>query len=387
MLKKRILQIHRWLGFISGLVVFIIGLTGALYAYESELRSFFFRSSLEVPVQQKALVHPDTLLHVARRALGEQYPVSRIEYDSTPGKSVLFYSYRYNNEASFYWRKVVHAKVASVNPYTAEVIKVEDVKWEFFSVVLAIHTSLLVGPVGSYIIGWSTVIFVVLLVSGMILWWPRNKAAARQRFWFRWTRTTRFKRKNYDLHNILGFYACAVLVLIALTGLIWSFKWWERSVMKMANGGRAIAFEKAPLSDTTQAFSEPALAAAFYPTRQLYPHSRKYMIYMPEGRSNAIMVVVPGEGRFRYKFSILFFDRYSHQLLARAKEFKDKPSGEQLRNMNIDLHTGSILGIAGKTIAFLVSLIAASLPITGFIVWWGKNRKAKAHLRPGSQLH
>ncbi|MBS1664137.1 MAG: PepSY domain-containing protein [Bacteroidetes bacterium] len=377
MLKKKILFIHRWLGFISGLVVFIIGLTGALYAYESELRSFFFRASLEVPVQQQPLAHPDTLLNAAQGALGVQYPVSRIEYDSIPGRSILFYSYKYNNEASLYWRRVVHAKVAFVNPYTAAVIKVEDVKWEFFSVVLAIHTSLMMGTVGSYIIGWSTVIFVVLLISGMILWWPKNKSAAKQRFAFRWKKATRFKRKNYDLHNILGFYACTVLVLIALTGLIWSFKWWERSVMKVANGGRAVVFEKPPLSDTTQAFSPAALASVFYQTQQLYPHSRKYMINMPEKKFNTITVVVPGEGRFRYKFSVLYFDRFSNKLLTRAREFKNKPSGEQLRNMNIDLHTGSILGIAGKTIAFLVSLIAASLPVTGFVIWWGKRKKTK----------
>jgi len=41
--------------------------------------------------------------------------------------------------------------------------------------------------------------------------------------------------------------------------------------------------------------------------------------------------------------------------------------------MNYDLHTGGVLGITGKIIAFLASLIAASLPITGLLIWWHKS--------------
>jgi len=45
--------------------------------------------------------------------------------------------------------------------------------------------------------------------------------------------------------------------------------------------------------------------------------------------------------------------------------------------MNYDIHIGAVLGLPGKIMAFVASLIAASLPITGFIIWWGRKKKSK----------
>lgn len=50
---------------------------------------------------------------------------------------------------------------------------------------------------------------------------------------------------------------------------------------------------------------------------------------------------------------------------------------DKIRRMNYDIHVGSVLGLTGKIIAFLASLISASLPITGFIIWWGKQKFGK----------
>lgn len=55
-----------------------------------------------------------------------------------------------------------------------------------------------------------------------------------------------------------------------------------------------------------------------------------------------------------------------------------KSNGRKLGDMNYDLHTGQILGLGGKILAFLASLISASLPITGTLLWWGRKRKSKA---------
>jgi uncharacterized iron-regulated membrane protein len=58
---------------------------------------------------------------------------------------------------------------------------------------------------GTYVVGIPVIIFLIMLITGIVLWWPKNKAARKQRFRFQWKDTTQWKRKNYDLHNILGF--------------------------------------------------------------------------------------------------------------------------------------------------------------------------------------
>ena len=50
---------------------------------------------------------------------------------------------------------------------------------------------------------------------------------------------------------------------------------------------------------------------------------------------------------------------------------------DQLAMLNYDMHVGVALGLPGKILAFFVSLICASLPVTGFMVWLNKKKKSK----------
>uniref|UniRef100_UPI00356902EA PepSY domain-containing protein n=1 Tax=Lutibacter sp. TaxID=1925666 RepID=UPI00356902EA len=72
----------------------------------------------------------------------------------------------------------------------------------------------------------------------------------------------------------------------------------------------------------------------------------------------------------------LQFDQYSGKLL-KERNHKNKNFGEKIINANYDIHVGAILGIPGKIIAFIASLICASLPLTGFLIWIGRKRKNK----------
>ena len=71
---------------------------------------------------------------------------------------------------------------------------------------------------GTYVCGIPTLIFLFMLISGIILWWPKNKKARKQRLSFDWKKVKSWKRKNYDVHNVLGFYASLFLLLIAFSG-------------------------------------------------------------------------------------------------------------------------------------------------------------------------
>lgn len=70
------------------------------------------------------------------------------------------------------------------------------------------------------------------------------------------------------------------------------------------------------------------------------------------------------------------YDQYTGMLL-KTHYFTDQSRGEKLRDLNYDIQTGSILGLPGKILAFIASLIAASLPISGFLIWWGRCKRDK----------
>src|SRR5262249_12297705 len=137
---------------------------------------------------------------------------------------VLFYN---SNPDYFY--------TVYINPYTGHVLKVKNMNRDFFRVVLMGHYYLWLPPaIGQRITIISTIVFVVMMITGLILWWPKNKAASKQRFTIKWNAA--WRRKNYDLHNVLGFYMTWVAIIMAITGLVFGWQWLANSIYRTAGG-------------------------------------------------------------------------------------------------------------------------------------------------------
>jgi uncharacterized iron-regulated membrane protein len=335
---------------------------------------------VEVPASAQRLPL-DVLKENAEKALGGAYKVQVAEVNLKPGSTTSFRSLKVNPDAVLYKNYMEYYYRVYVNPYTGKVLKIEDSKWEFFNVVVNIHVSLLLGPkVGGQIISWSVVIFVLLLISGIILWWPKNKAAAKQRFSFKWKETTKWKRKNYDLHNILGFYAMLVLLVISLTGLVISFEWFGKTVQLLANGGKTYESPKPVFSDTTdsRAFSPERIMQAAISDN---PQAGMLFIPIPKDNKSPVFVFVRMNGKAVFRSVRSQYDQHTARLL-RTASFKTMNNGEKASAVNYDLHVGSILGLPGKILAFFASLIAASLPLSGFYIWWGRKNKTTKQNKP-----
>lgn len=377
-LKKTILNIHRWLGLTSGLVVFILGITGCIYAFVDELKPVVYRQRMFVEAPEGARRLPmNVIREKAQAAIGQAYKLQLAEVPMAANRSVSFRTLKVNPEGLVYATYMEYFYRIYVDPYTGAVLKIENTKWEFFNTVVNLHINLLLGPkIGATIVNWSVLIFVVMLISGIVLWWPGNKAAAKQRFSFKWKITTKWKRKNYDLHNILGFYSMIILLIIAITGLAFSYQWVSNGIQWIANGGKPTVLPAPVLSDTTRpgVYSlEKILADAAVKA----PEGTTFFVGIPKDDKAAVSVFARNDGKPLYKAVRMQYDQRSATMLTR-RAFADMGNGERINAMNYDMHVGAVLGIPGKILAFLASLIAASLPVTGFYIWWGRRNKKQA---------
>ncbi|HTE31345.1 MAG TPA: PepSY-associated TM helix domain-containing protein, partial [Chryseolinea sp.] len=155
-------RIHLWLGLSSGLIVFVIAVTGCLYAFQAEIRN-----TLEpyrfVEAEQKEVLPPSAL-----RVIGETV---------LPGKKmhgIMYPRPGYAAQVSYY--DIDYYYIAYLNPYTGKVFKVSDEDSGFFNFILDGHFYLWLPPaIGQPIAASATLIFLVMMISGLILWWPRNK--------------------------------------------------------------------------------------------------------------------------------------------------------------------------------------------------------------------
>ncbi|WP_132051277.1 PepSY-associated TM helix domain-containing protein [Pseudocnuella soli] len=371
--KKIVLQIHLWLGLLSGLVILFLGVTGCILAFQREIESAT-QPYRYVQAEARAQLAPSVLQPIAEKQLPGKHVHAVMYQGRERAAEVIFYHYDLaTNTISYYYH-------VYVNPYSGEVLKVKNMDTDFFRVVTMGHYYLwLPAHIGQPIVASATLIFVVLMISGLVLWWPRNKAARKQRFSIKWN--VRWRRRNYDLHNVLGFYMTWLAIILAFTGLVWGFQWFANGAYPAAGGQKELLYTE-PFSDTTASraavANAPAIDQVWQKMQVLYPTAEAIEVHPPESAASPIAANANPDRATYWKIDYRYFDQYTLKELPVDHvfgRFGEAAFADKLFRMNYDLHTGAVIGLAGKILMFFASLIAASLPVTGFAIWWGRRRK------------
>ena len=372
---------HLWLGLASGLIVLLLAVTGCIYVFSVEITAWLRHDVMYVQEVKQEKLPVSFLWEQTQRSIGIDKKINTARVYTNPEKAVVFTCYKAGNQdAILYFDSIDQYYNIYTDPYTGKVLGIYDEELDFFNIIKMLHWSLLLNaPIGQQIIGWSTFIFVIMLITGIVLWWPKNKAARKQRFWFKWKDTTKWRRKNYDLHNILGFYIATIAIIIAFTGMVWAFSWFQ-SLVYVAGSLSITPPEQltaqsviAKASDKDLAFNK-ALATAM----KIHSDADGFSIGKPADSIAAIDVYVGQYPDVYYVAHQMKFDQYTGKLLAERKH-DQKNFGEKLITANYDIHVGAILGFPGKILAFIASFICGLLPVSGFLIWYGRTyKKGKA---------
>ncbi|HVI49507.1 MAG TPA: PepSY-associated TM helix domain-containing protein [Chitinophaga sp.] len=357
-------KLHLWLGLASGLVVLVVALTGSILVFEQEIDLWLNRDVLtttHIHAQRKSL--DELTAAVQQRVIGKE--IQRIQVFQEPNRNALFMTSDKKPDGRI---------IVAVNPYTAEVAGVYSYDKRFFTIVLQLHRYLLMGETGKLITGISCIIFLLMLVSGMVLWWPRVKQAVKQRFRVKWNAS--FKRLNWDLHAVLGFYAFLFLFVIAATGLVWSYPWVNKMLFLLADGKpqQKEVVKNDPASVRGVNGKMEKMLTALNAT---YTFPGDINIFIPAERTTAVMFSKENKkAHIDNVVSAMYFDRNSGAAL-KVKPYEQESNGSKLRRLVYPVHTGSVYGWPTQILALLVSLFAASLPVTGTIIWLGRRKKKK----------
>lgn len=369
--KKIIGKIHLWLGLISGLLVCFLGVTGCILAFQREIEEAV-QTYRFTEIEDRPVLMPSEIQRIADNQLPGKHAHS-IGYQ--PGKSSV--AVYYDDLPEEYYILVF------VNPYTGEVLKVKDMSEDFFRIIIMGHYYLWLPPeIGQPILTTATLMFVILMISGIILWWPKHKAALKQRFWIKWGAS--WKRVNYDLHNVFGFYMSWIAIFIALSGMVMGFQWFYKTVYWVASGGKQVVeyretFSKAPKAKKIS--RQPAIDVLW---ERVLAENRDFKgsieMHPPENDKSILEVAMNPDPETYWQYDYIYYDQHTLkevQVDHMYGRFANTSAADKLLRMNYDIHIGAIGGLPGKIIAFFASLIAASLPITGLLIWIGRNKKKR----------
>ncbi len=365
--KKIIGKLHLWLGMIAGLIVLFLGITGCLLAFELEIRSITEKEQF-AEIENRPFAPPSALRAAAEARLGKK--INSLEYREK-GKAAVAYYYDAD-----------HYQIVYLDPYSGQVKRVKNMNRDFFRVVTMGHYYLWLPPrIGQPIVASATLIFLVMMITGLILWWPKSKAARKQRFRIKWD--ARWRRKNYDLHNVLGFYMTWIAIFLALTGLVMGFEWFARSVYFVSSAGSAMPPHEHPVSDTSRQHLVAGDAAdkIWLWLQARSSNGERVGLYFPVTASDPLEGSINHRPGTYYNTDYYHFDQYTLKELPAtgiyAGTFKEARIADKISRMNYDIHVGAVLGVPGKILVFLASLVAGSLPVTGFYIWWGRRKKAR----------
>lgn len=374
--RNLVRQIHLVLGLLSGLVVLVVAITGCCWVFQEEITELVSPPPTVAP-QEEDMLLPGQAREIAEQALPGRHIHGILYGDKDEPVEVIFYEM----EPEFY-------QAVFLNPYTGEVLAVEDYLSGFFHFVLEGHIHLwLPEEVGTRIVSWSTWAFVIMLISGIILWWPKNKNSRKQRFQFNWKSSTKWKRKNYDLHTVLGFYASFLALIVAFTGLVMAFDWFEKFTYETVGGEKSVVFqipENTIKASTSPATAGAAMDALMPKLIEEYPQALTVEFHYPPTDSSSIYVEIAYEEGVYYSSDYRFYDQHTLEEVETPSLYDayEKASfSDMVIRMNYDIHVGAIGGLPGKILAFFVSLTVASLPVSGLMIWLGRRNKKKPTAR------
>lgn len=371
MLKKVLFQVHWFFGITAGLILALMGITGALYSFEDEILDAINPTALFVQ-PLNAQLPPVELVRKLEAQANDTIAMLRIEVDG--------------DKAAQVWFKPAPGErrgpMRNFDPYTGD-LKPDATGQEVFGFILQLHRFLAAGEYGKQVTAACTLILVFFCLSGLYLRWPRK--ALNWRVWLTLDWAKKGRSFNWDLHSVFGTWCLVVYLLLATTGLNWSYEWVSNGLNKLI-GDPPVAGEQ-PRKGGGRGGNQPSADApplvvdyvAIWDTLQetAGPGLKMYNLRLPPaaGQPAQIFYLLKDSPHPR-ALNQITLDPATGQVKA-VSRYAEKGLGSQLLISNYALHTGSYFGLIGRIVITLAALMMPLFFITGWLLYLDRRRKKR----------
>ncbi|WP_164977389.1 PepSY-associated TM helix domain-containing protein [Ancylomarina salipaludis] len=359
MLKNLASKVHKIIGLGSGLVVFIVCITGSIYTFKKEVNDSMPYVSVKAINKQKL----ELSALVTKFKAYSDAPIIRIYDFQSAKKSVRIMSSKQGEKHLTY-----------LNPYTGEILKDYKDKSSFWGIILGLHRHLLLpNPIGKQIIGYCVILFSISLLTGLILWFPKKISMLKDKPFRNVKLSLRGKAQTFRLHSNLGLYLIIPLLISCTTGLVWTFPKYEKFIYSLIDPGYKKEIKNIHLVEGN--FQEISLNKIKTHLDTLNSDNIGLNIFFIPQKSDSPIRVISCIDDDRFGFA---HNYYAHpvtgEILDTISDTK-RSAAQKLKSLNYDIHTGSLGGILGKIFVFALSLLGASLPLSGYLLFLKKQLK------------
>lgn len=352
--RKLILDLHLWVGLVAAVLLLLIGGSGALLAFETQIDQ-----ALNPKLSRVTPTGTMLSLNELKIALERQYP----------GHRVLELGISESNDTAYeaYLQPASGDGIdVAVDQYSGKALGVWDDN-RFARKLHGFHTHFLSGKVGSAIVAGGAIFLLFLSLSGLILWW-RSKI-------FGFSFQSSGPKFQYDLHSTIGIMSSLFLLAFSLTGIVVH---WEDAAGRWAKG-----VSHMPTESPHPHPAKPAPGVApLEPTQLLslaqgaVPGARATTVALSDGAASPALVILkyPEDhtpvGRTR-----VLLDAYSGKILSLTNSRAAPAAVVFVTRLNREIHTGDIGGWPTRILAAIFSLSLPLLALTGPLLWWQRRQR------------
>jgi uncharacterized iron-regulated membrane protein len=365
-MRKRLWQLHSWLGLIAGLALLVIGITGSLLVFREELETLFNRELVRVEQTAQGRLPLDTLLAHAERQLPEYEVTGWVLQNDKPHLADIVYVIRRGTDV---WL------LATLNPYTGELLASPRLGTQTLTGwLLELHYTFFSDHIGMIITGLIAVMLCTLGVTGV--WMYRE-------FWknfltLRWRRGARILFS--DLHKFTGITSVLFNLLLGFTGAYWNLT--HVIGEELADLPPQAVIDRRLYPDTL------SLDALTRDAAQRLPGFRANYISLPFGPDGGITLWGAIEPRGSLTSPYGSTVAYNEKTGAHTATTDLREAGLWTRIVDtfVPLHYGTFGGLPIKILWSLGGLTPGILAVTGFLIWRSRRRRSDATLPPRRSL-
>ena len=391
---------HFYAGLFVAPFMILLALTGIIYLFKPQLDPLLYDHLINVSPGHHRLSADQQLQRV--QTTYPQGHISQYLPALNPQRSGQFVIHNAGRELNVF-----------INPYSGEILGEQDAKLNLQAVARALHGELMIGTLGDRLVelaaGWG----VVLVISGLYLWWPRGQSAAG----VLWPRVSRRGRVLWrDLHAVTGFWGAALLLFMLLSGMTWT-GFWGKQYANLWNQFPAAMWNNVPASDVeARSLNTAARQTVSWAMENTpMPVSGAHAEHMNHGAHSSgpaapgvslqqvyetatarkvepgysITLPTTAEGVFTIAVfaddprndATLHIDQYTGEVLTDVR-WQHYGNVARATEMSVMLHEGKLFGTPNQIAILLVCLMILLSSVSGLVMWWKRRPQGRLGVPP-----
>jgi uncharacterized iron-regulated membrane protein len=352
---------HFYAGLMVMPLILLLSVTGSLFLFKPQVERWEERAFQGLPTTNAA--SPAAQVDAAlASALGSRFHSYRLP--ERPGDAAMIHLALPDGQSM---------RDIFVSPQ-GRVLGSIDPETRIIAIDRRIHGQLLLGRKGSWIVELAASWAIVMILSGLYLWWPRGRGLAG----VVWPRLGLGKRTFWrDIHAVTGFWVSGLALILLVTGLPWADAWGTafkaaRTELGLVKGKQDWTIGGHADHDHAAMLHMEASGAALPSLNHIVGKAQREHLPFP------VLVTPPGDDMLwtvksdiqnRPQQVTLRYDMATGRLVSRTG-FAAKHPVDRIIGYGIAWHEGQLFGWINQLIGLLTAAMLTTLVVSGTVMWW-----------------